>query len=134
VGAREDIVGLALSHVGKREEPTDSNLIEFAAEYGIAGQAWCGAFVSSVYKEAGFPIFGPRQQEGFTFCPRALNYARESGEAIEVGEGTPQPGTSSCSTGAVSGGGRRAPRGWSGWAGGGSATTSASCARSTAAP
>lgn len=93
MAARERILDVARSHLGELEVPRNSNLISFSYEYGIPGYAWCAAFVSSIYKEAGYPLpdLGSPTSDGFVYVPAGIGYARSNGQAVEVGQ-TPLPG------------------------------------------
>lgn len=51
---REKIISIAGKEVGYKESPQNSNLNKYGEWFGKNGVAWCGAFVSWVYAQAGY--------------------------------------------------------------------------------
>lgn len=77
---KEKAIRIALSEVGYKEDPPNSNLNKYGAWYGKNGTAWCAAFVSWVYFHAG--IKWPKNLEtekGFIWCPTLTIRARKNG-------------------------------------------------------
>jgi hypothetical protein len=86
VTTRQQVLEYARLKIGTREA-TGRNDVEFAADWGITGQAWCFAFVQSCFWYTGgrLPFLG-------LGCPSGVAYARANGQAVEVGQGDPIPG------------------------------------------
>lgn len=67
----ESLVGTV--HVSGYDQPNP-----FSRDLGRPVEAWCGDFVTDVYKRAGIPL--PSMQggcrTGFAYCPSAVNWAR----------------------------------------------------------
>lgn len=75
---RNKIIEIAKAEVGYKETPTGSNLNKYGEWFGKNGVAWCGAFVSWVYFQAGYKW--PKQMDsskGIIWVPVVLIRARQ---------------------------------------------------------
>lgn len=86
---RQAVLDKASGWVGMLER-TGNNDIWFADDWGITGQSWCLAFFQSCYWYAEISNNGRLPHESM-YVPYAIAWAREHGEAVEVG-GAPLPG------------------------------------------
>jgi peptidoglycan hydrolase-like protein with peptidoglycan-binding domain len=88
---RGDIVRLALSYNGYLNGAGYDGPNQFSAALGHPPEAWCGDFVSNVFRVAGLPL--PSMQDGiatgFSYCPSALAYAHEHNAVITSWESQP---------------------------------------------
>lgn len=66
------IVEVALKEVGYTENPANSNLNKFGKWIGMDGCAWCCAFVSWCYDQAGFNLGNIGLLKGFIGCQYAF--------------------------------------------------------------
>lgn len=87
---RDQVVAKARSYIGLVDDGYKTN--EFTREWGINGLDYCAAFVSSIFWRLGSPLPSLGVQEGFLYVPYAVDYARETGQALEIGQGDPAPG------------------------------------------
>ena len=78
------IIEIALSKVGVKESPPNSNKTEFGVWFGLNGVAWCGIFVSWVCFMAGVPLGTIDYTKGFAGCPYALKHFTKNNEVILV--------------------------------------------------
>lgn len=86
------IINIAYAEVGIKEMPAASNKVKYNKWfYGRDVQddivkklfyPWCGAFVSWVYANAGFPLGNVGYLKGFAGCVTALKHFKDSGEII----------------------------------------------------
>lgn len=88
--SRAAVLAKASEWVGMREQPDGSNNIEFSRDWGITGQSWCFAFVQSCFYYADPSPTGALPHQSM-YCPYGIQWARDAGQAIEVG-GSPAPG------------------------------------------
>lgn len=75
---RDKIIQIASAEVGYKETPAGSNLNKYGEWFGKNGVAWCGAFVSWVYAQAGYKW--PKQMDspkGIIWVPIVLIRARQ---------------------------------------------------------
>lgn len=79
---REQIVAKASNYVGLADVGYKDN--EFSRLYGIVGLDYCAAFVSGIFWYMGIPLPDAGVQDGFLYVPYAVDYARETAQAIEV--------------------------------------------------
>jgi hypothetical protein len=73
----QKIIEIALSQIGTKEDPANSNKTEYGAWFGLDGVAWCGIFVSWVYAMAGRQLPNIGFSKGFAKCQTAVKYFRE---------------------------------------------------------
>lgn len=86
---RQAVLDKASGWVGMLER-TGNNDIWFADDWGITGQSWCFAFTQSCFWYAEISNNGRLPHESM-YCPYGIAWARENGQAVEVGGG-PIPG------------------------------------------
>jgi hypothetical protein len=89
--SRDAVLAKAQGWLGMREQPDGSNNIEFSRDWGIVGQSWCFAFVQSCFYYADPTPSGKLPHQSM-YCPYGIQWARDNGQAIEVGQGDPLPG------------------------------------------
>ena len=70
----KQIVQLALSQVGVKESPANSNLTKYGKWYGMNGQPWCDMFVSWCADQIGQTDIGK-----FAYCPYHVTYFKNKG-------------------------------------------------------
>jgi hypothetical protein len=86
----------ALRHVGKKEQPINSNKTEFGKWFGVDAVPWCNIFVSYCFSVgAGFTVAGGYAgagcyAKGCTYVPTTEAWLRATG--MWVGKTQPQPG------------------------------------------
>jgi cell wall-associated NlpC family hydrolase len=73
----QDVIKVASSFEGYKENPAGSNRNMFGAWYGIDGVAWCAQFVSYVFYKAGLPLPPIQHPKGFCYCPSGVNYFKK---------------------------------------------------------
>ncbi len=82
-----DFLAIAISQIGTKEQPANSNLTEYGRWYGLNGNPWCAMFVSWCADQAGC-----LDKTGkFAYCPSWVNWAKDQGLWLDREE-KPQPG------------------------------------------
>jgi Putative peptidoglycan binding domain len=78
---RPEIVRTALSFNGTCNGEGYDGPNPFSANLGRPAEAWCGDFVTDVYKRAQIPLpsMQPGCRTGFAYCPDAVDYGRARG-------------------------------------------------------
>jgi Putative peptidoglycan binding domain len=73
---RDQIVHIALGFNGTCKQPGLQRPEPFSADLGRPEEAWCGDFVTDIYKRAQIPL--PPTQDGFrtgfAYCPAAVRF------------------------------------------------------------
>jgi len=71
-----DVLKIARSEIGYKENPPNSNGSKFGDWYGLNYQPWCAMFVSYCFYNAGLalPITKPT---GFAYCPYGIKWFKE---------------------------------------------------------
>lgn len=88
---RQQVVLKAASYIGLVDGAGKVN--EFTKEWGINGQNWCAAFVSSIFWRLGTPLPSlGGVGGGYLYVPYAIDAARSDGTAVEWPDGPPRPG------------------------------------------
>lgn len=77
---RNEIVRVARSQIGEKENPKNSNRTKFGKWYGWDGYAWCAMFVSWVFDKAGVPLGKINDAKGFRGCQSGYNHWKSTGE------------------------------------------------------
>jgi hypothetical protein len=74
---RDDIVRAALSFNGSCDGNGYNCQNVFSSDLGRPTEAWCGDFVTDIYKRAQIPLpsMQPGCRTGFAYCPDAVDYA-----------------------------------------------------------
>jgi peptidoglycan hydrolase-like protein with peptidoglycan-binding domain len=88
---RDDIVRIALSFNGTcNGQGYDCQNI-FSADLGRPTEAWCGDFVTDVYKRAQVPLppMQPGCRTGFAYCPDAVEYGQAHGLVYDSWQAEP---------------------------------------------
>ena len=89
----KDIVDLAASFVGVKENPPDSNNVIFNTDYygrHVYGGAypWCCAFVWDIFRRAGASeLFYGGQKTAY--CPEVVNWGRKMNLIVPYASGRP---------------------------------------------
>jgi hypothetical protein len=75
---RDEIVRTALSFNGSCDGNGYNCQNVFSSDLGRPTEAWCGDFVTDIYKRAQIPLpsMQPGCRTGFAYCPDAVDYAR----------------------------------------------------------
>jgi Putative peptidoglycan binding domain len=75
---RPEIVRTALSYNGTCNGQGYDGPNPFSANLGRPAEAWCGDYVTDVYKRAKIPLpsMQPGCRTGFAYCPDAVDYGR----------------------------------------------------------
>lgn len=89
--SRDAVLAKARGWLDEREDPDGSNNVVFSRDWGIVGQSWCFAFVQSCFWYADPSPSGKLPHQSM-YCPYGIQWARDNGQAIEVGQGDPLPG------------------------------------------
>jgi hypothetical protein len=78
VTTRDKIVRTALRYNGTCNGQGYDGANPFSADLSRPAEAWCGDFVTEIYKRAQIPLpsMQPRCRTGFAYCPDAVNYGR----------------------------------------------------------
>ncbi|HEV2451712.1 MAG TPA: peptidoglycan-binding domain-containing protein [Streptosporangiaceae bacterium] len=78
---RDEIVHTALSFNGTRDGQGYDGPNPFSPDLGRPAEAWCGDFVTDMYKRAQIPLPSMQQycRTGFAYCPAAVSYAQAHG-------------------------------------------------------
>lgn len=74
------IVDIALKEVGYTEMPPNSNMTKYGEWIGWNGVAWCAAFVSWCYAQAGVPLGNIGLLKGFIGCQTGYAHWLKTGE------------------------------------------------------
>lgn len=75
----QDIISVAASQLGTKEQPANSNRVKYGAWYGMNGQPWCDMFVSWCANEVGaLDICGK-----FAYTPSHANFFKQRGGWID---------------------------------------------------
>lgn len=83
------ILDFALSYVGTKESPANSNRTNFGEWFGLNGVAWCGIFASFCYSKAGYALGAMDYLKGFAGVPFALKMFTKRGEVITAAQAQP---------------------------------------------
>jgi hypothetical protein len=86
--SRDQIINLAASQVGTKENPPDSNLTKYGKWFGINGQKWCATFVSWIYYHAGYPLGVINTELGYSNCESGYKHWAMTNELTD----NPKPG------------------------------------------
>jgi hypothetical protein len=80
---RDEIVQMALSYNGACNGQGYDGPNPFSADLGRPAEAWCGDFVTDVYKRAQIPLpsMQPGCRTGFAYCPDAVDFGNAHGGA-----------------------------------------------------
>ena len=75
---RDQIVRTALGFNGHGDGDGYDHANPFSADLGLPPEAWCGDFVTDIYRRAEIPLpsMQPGLRTGFAYCPDAVNYGR----------------------------------------------------------
>jgi Putative peptidoglycan binding domain/CHAP domain len=89
--SRDQIVQVALSYNGRGNGQGYDGPNPFSADLGRPVEAWCGDFVTDIYKRAQIPLpsMQPGCRTGFAYCPDAVNYGHAHGAARNSWESQP---------------------------------------------
>lgn len=68
-----NVIQKAISQLGIKENPPDSNRTKYGVWYGMDGQPWCAMFVSYCLYQAGLPLH-MTTPKGFAFCPYGIDW------------------------------------------------------------
>lgn len=79
---RQEIVRVAASQVGTKEDPPGSNKTKYGVWFGLNGYKWCAIFVSWIYHEAGCPLGHIDTDKGFSSCQSGYDHWKSTGELI----------------------------------------------------
>lgn len=83
----QQIVEVARSQIGVKEQPANSNRTKYGKWYGMDGEPWCDMFVSWCADQA-----GALEEVGkFAYCPYHVNFFKQRGQWIDREE-EPRPG------------------------------------------
>lgn len=82
-----DLLSVAASQIGVKENPANSNKVKYAEWYGMNGQPWCDMFVSWCAYQAG----AQNAVGKFAYCPYHADFFKKAGRWINR-EDKPQPG------------------------------------------
>ena len=82
------IIDVAMTEVGYREDPANSNETKYGKWFGYDGVKWCAMFVSWVYYNAGFPLGNIGFKKGYAGCQTGVAYFKRTGQITE----SPMPG------------------------------------------
>jgi putative peptidoglycan binding protein len=76
---RKQIVSTALDFNGTDNGQGYDHANPFSAHLGRPAEAWCGDFVTDIYKRAEIPLpsMQPGCRTGFAYCPDAVDYGRK---------------------------------------------------------
>jgi Putative peptidoglycan binding domain/CHAP domain len=78
---RDDIVRTALGFNGSLDGQGYNGQNVFSSDLGRPPEAWCGDFVTDIFKRAQVPLpsMQPGCRTGFAYCPDAVDYSRAHG-------------------------------------------------------
>lgn len=90
-GKRRKMLDEAISHIGKKESPANSNICQFSKWYGITGP-WCAMFVSYCGVRVGLTAFD--RSSRWAYCPYMVAdaLAGRNGLRARGRNEAPQPG------------------------------------------
>jgi len=74
----QQVIHIAASEIGYKENPPESNHNKFGVWYGMDYQPWCAMFVSYCFYSAGLPL-PIHNSKGFAYCPEGVNWFRNKG-------------------------------------------------------
>jgi len=79
--SRHEIVDTALGYNGTCDGQHYDGPNPFSADLGRPSEAWCGDFVTDMFKRALIPLppMQPGCRTGFAYCPDAVDYGRAHG-------------------------------------------------------
>lgn len=80
-----DVLSIAASQLGVREEPDSSNLTPYSTWYGVQG-AWCAMFQSWCFFHAGLPL-GGQSSKGFAWCSAGSDWFKAQGRHTDGTDG-----------------------------------------------
>lgn len=85
------LIEIAEKEIGVSEQPPQSNKVKYntwfyGKEVSGANFAWCGAFVSWVYAQAGMPLGTIDYLKGFAGCPYAVKNVAKWGKLVDKPE------------------------------------------------
>lgn len=91
---RQKIIDIATSEIGTKEYPPGSNRVKYNTwlyDKEVSGKAyaWCGAFVSWVFNEAGINLGTIDYRKGYAGTNYALNNVHKWGKKIEHKDALP---------------------------------------------
>jgi hypothetical protein len=88
---RQDVVAKAESFLGYLSGQGFDQPNQFSTDLGLPGEAWCGDFVTDVFKLSGIalPSMQVGHPTGFSYCPDAAHYAEAHGCARPSWEAVP---------------------------------------------
>jgi len=91
VTTRDDIVRTALGYNGACNGQGYDGPNPFSADLSRPAEAWCGDFVTDVYKQAQIPLpsMQPGCRTGFAYCPDAVDFGRAHGATRSSWEAEP---------------------------------------------
>ena len=75
---RDQIVSTALGFNGTCDGQGYNGPNPFSADLSRPAEAWCGDYVTDIYKRAQIPLpsMQPGDRTGFAYCPDAVDYSR----------------------------------------------------------
>jgi Putative peptidoglycan binding domain len=75
---RDEILHIALGYNGTCDGQGYDAPNPFSADLGRSAEAWCGDFVTDIYKRAQVPLpsMQPGCRTGFAYCPDAVDYGQ----------------------------------------------------------
>src|SRR5712691_6960540 len=76
---RSNIANTALGYNGTLNGRGYDGPNPFSADLSRPAEAWCGDYVTDIYKRAQIPLpsMQPGCRTGFAYCPDAVNYGRK---------------------------------------------------------
>jgi peptidoglycan hydrolase-like protein with peptidoglycan-binding domain len=74
----QQVIYIAASEIGYKENPPNSNHNKFGGWYGMDYQPWCAIFVSYCFYSAGLPL-PINNSKGFAYCPEGVNWFKNKG-------------------------------------------------------
>ncbi len=85
------LIEIAEKEIGVSEQPPQSNKVKYntwfyGKEVSGSAYAWCGAFVSWVYAQAGMPLGTIDYLKGFAGCPYAVKNVAKWGKIVTAPE------------------------------------------------
>lgn len=78
------IIEVAISEIGEKEFPANSNKNKYGKWFGLDGVPWCGQFVSYCYSVAGYPLGNIGYTKGFAGCQTAVANVHKWGKIVTV--------------------------------------------------
>ena len=84
----QDLIAVAQSQLGYKEQPAGSNMTKYGAWYGMDGQPWCAMFVSWCFDQVGaLDLVGGKH----AYTPSWAAWFKQNGQWLDREE-RPQPG------------------------------------------